>query len=343
MIHYLCTRAHPYPIQSYLETWRRDMRWRVSIEFYEDLPYRRIAGGGTYVFSDLERLSDAQRELAQSFWEQLKQAGCRVLNEPRRALRRYDLLKLLSEQGINLFRAYWMNEPHNGLRFPVFIRQENDHTGSLTALLNDEAELSAAMRQVLGQGRDPRHLLIVEYCHTADATGTFRKYSVMRIGDAMIPRHVLFSDNWVNKSPGLTVDPQMVGEETAYQKLNPHEPEVRNIFDIAHIDYGRIDYTMLDRKITVWEINTNPMLMALPEKCCPERLPGQARSAQKMCEALEALDSDGEGVAVRFPRALLKQLGASRTKQLAAAAGRQIKRLKNVPKVRQLVERLRGL
>lgn len=343
MIHYLVTREHPYTIQHYLETWRRELLGRVSIEFYEDVPYRRRAGGGTYIFSDLERLSEAQRELAQSFWEQLKQAGRRVLNEPRKALRRYDLLRTLSEKEINSFRAFWLNEPHNGVKFPVFIRQENEHTGSLTGLLNDEAELSKAMRQVVVAGYNARALLIVEYRHTADAAGTFRKYSVMRIGDALVPRHVLFSREWVNKSPGLVIDPQMVGEETAYQKHNPHEAELRGIFDMAHIDYGRIDYAFVDGKINVWEINTNPVVMPLPEKCAPERLPGQARSARKMAEALEAINSTGPEVAVRFSAELLGRLGIGRAHQLAASAGRQIKRLKRVPVLRSWIQHLKRL
>jgi len=343
MIHYLCTRAHPYPIQGYLETWRRDFRERVSIEFYEDLPYRRSTSGGTYIFSDIERLTDEQRKLAQSFWEQVKQRGNRVLNEPSRVLRRYDLLKLFSEKGINRFHAYWMNQPHNGLHFPVFIREENEHTGSLTALLKDEAELSKAMREMLVSGRDARNLLIVEFCDTSDSTGTFRKYSAMRIGEAMIPRHVLFSGDWVNKAPGAEIDPRMVGEETQYQTQNPHEAELHRIFEMAHIDYGRIDYSMLDGRITVWEINTNPVLMSLPEKCAYERLPGQARSAQRMYEALKAIDVEGNQMPVRFPRALLKQLGASPTRQAAAEVGRQIKRLKNVGWLRESVQRLKRL
>ena len=46
-------------------------------------------------------------------------------------------------------------------------------------------------------------------------------------------------------------------------QTNPHEAELRAIFKLARIDYGRIDYGIKDGQIQVWEINTNPMLLKL--------------------------------------------------------------------------------
>ncbi len=42
-----------------------------------------------------------------------------------------------------------------------------------------------------------------------------------------------------------------------YFKINPHEPELREIFRLAKIQYGRVDYSILNGTIQVWEINTN--------------------------------------------------------------------------------------
>jgi len=41
---------------------------------------------------------------------------------------------------------------------------------------------------------------------------------------------------------------------------------LRRIFDIAGIDYGRIDYSLRDGAVETWEINTNPvhMVAAVP-------------------------------------------------------------------------------
>ena len=35
------------------------------------------------------------------------------------------------------------------------------------------------------------------------------------------------------------------------------------MFQIAGIDYGRIDYSMLDGEPQVWEINTNPTVLKI--------------------------------------------------------------------------------
>jgi hypothetical protein len=44
-----------------------------------------------------------------------------------------------------------------------------------------------------------------------------------------------------------------------YIQRNPHEAELRTIFDRARIEFGRIDYTFVDGRLVVYEINTNPM------------------------------------------------------------------------------------
>jgi len=41
---------------------------------------------------------------------------------------------------------------------------------------------------------------------------------------------------------------------------NPHESWLRETFALARIDFGRIDYGLLDGVPQVWEINTNPTL-----------------------------------------------------------------------------------
>jgi len=52
-------------------------------------------------------------------------------------------------------------------------------------------------------------------------------------------------------------------EEMHYLQSNPHQAELRRIFDLANIRFGRIDYAVADRCIQVWEINTNPRLESI--------------------------------------------------------------------------------
>ncbi len=341
MIHYLVTRAHAYTMRTYLETWQRDLSGRVSFEFYEDFPYRHHIAGGTYIFSDLERLNAAQLEVAQAYADQLRQGGGKILNQPRNVLRRYELLKLMHEKGINGFNVYRLNDSRTALRFPVFVREENEHTGSLTELLQTEAELEKAITELTVAGKDARHLLIVEYCHTADSGGMFRKYAAMKINDKLVPRHVLFSSGWVDKHPDV-VDMGKIGEELAFLKLNPHENELREAFALARIDYGRVDYSVVDGKVTIWEINTNPVILASPGKCEPDRLPGQARSARGIAEAFELIDSptNGQVIDLKWDRKLMRDLGIGAGDEFAAAVKQGLKR---VPGIQLLREKLRAL
>ena len=59
--------------------------------------------------------------------------------------------------------------------------------------------------------------------------------------------------------------------EARYVAENPHADEIRKIFEIARIDYGRIDYSLKNGQIRVWEINTNPVIAA------PKNLDGGLR------------------------------------------------------------------
>ncbi|HEX8522181.1 MAG TPA: hypothetical protein VF669_07985 [Tepidisphaeraceae bacterium] len=326
MIHYLVTRDHAYTMQTFLETWNRDTVGRVSFEVYEDLPYWRHIAGGTYIFSDLERLSAPQLRLAQSYADQLRRHGAKIINEPRHVLRRYDLLKLMNQTGINPFGVYRLNEPRAGLKFPVFVREENEHTGSLTDLLQTEAELQQAIAALIAKGDDSRQLLIVEYCHTADEQGIFRKYAAMKIDGKIIPRHVLFSGEWVDKHPDV-LDVQKLAEEAAYLKLNPHREELAAIFELAKIEYGRIDYAYADGQVIVWEINTNPVIAPVPSKCDPERLPGQARSANAISAALESLDTptNGQVIDLHYDRQLIRDVGVSPIREATAKAKRMMR------------------
>jgi hypothetical protein len=50
----------------------------------------------------------------------------------------------------------------------------------------------------------------------------------------------------------------MTEEEERFVTSNPHAELLREIFRIAHIDFGRVDYGIVNGRIEVFEINTNP-------------------------------------------------------------------------------------
>src|SRR4051812_5809039 len=97
MIRILLRRAHAYTVQYYLDTWGRDLRGTVRPMYYEDLAFGGRLKPGTYVFADLERLDDSYLAFAKQIWELLsaRPQSFRALNNPSKALRRYDLLRTL--------------------------------------------------------------------------------------------------------------------------------------------------------------------------------------------------------------------------------------------------------
>jgi hypothetical protein len=59
------------------------------------------------------------------------------------------------------------------------------------------------------------------------------------------------------KAADLT-EPAHLAEELAYIDSNPHAGILGEVCRLANIGYGRIDYSLLDGRVQVWEINTTP-------------------------------------------------------------------------------------
>ena len=292
MIHYLARAEHNYPVGDYLKSWGGPSHPVIKILAYEGLP--TILPRGTYIFSDLERLTSSQSELMADLRDQLGAAGdgIRLLNHPIRSLRRFALLRQLSEAGRNGFRVFRASERLDDVRFPVFLRRADEHDGSATGLLRDPREVDQAIVRALLAGIELKDVLIVEFCDTSQGSGRFRKYSAFRVGDQIIPRHLIFSEKWMQKLPDI-LDPAAIAEERAYLESNPHERELREIFDRAQIDYGRIDYGVLDDRVQVWEINTNPIVMLPRDRYQRQHLPAQEFFAERIRSAFVAIDTSG--------------------------------------------------
>lgn len=334
MIHVLLTRAHSYTVQHYLETWGRDLRAFVRTLCYEDLAFGCLLKPGTYVFADLERLDDAQLDLAKHIWRTLaaRPEAFRLLNDPSKALRRYELLKALHANGTNKFQAYRLNNGAVPRKFPLFLRRESEHDGAISPLLHSAEELDRAVAESTAKGVRREDLLVVEYCDTADENGVYRKYSAFRVGDHLLARHALFSRKWVVKLADET-EAKWVEEERQYLESHPHEAELRKIFDLAKIDYGRIDYSMLDGQIQVWEINTNPNITSPPMKIAAGRLPTQWVFMKQLQDAFEAADlkADGAAVWLRVDASLSRRLNITPVRRLKQVAARGVRWLARRP------------
>ncbi|MEX2200108.1 MAG: hypothetical protein WD711_01835 [Dongiaceae bacterium] len=261
MPYYLATQKHFYTIRLFRE---RVSRGREVLEpvSYEEMG-KKVFNRRAVIFGDIDRLTiPAVEQMSQHyrrFGNRLPAAA--LINNPARVMGRYELLRRLYERGINSFNVYRLSEAREPERYPVFLRRDSGHDGANSELLNNQAELRIGIETMLAAGIPRSDILIVEYLDYRSADGRFRKYGTFRIGSRLIPAQVEISDKWVIKLPAL-LDAATIEEEYSYvSSKNPHDALLREIFRQAGIGYGRMDYTLVDGKPQIFEINTNPVII----------------------------------------------------------------------------------
>jgi hypothetical protein len=298
MIQFFAKRCDLVP--GFFDSWAPESRSHVRSVPYEKFPVWESFPAGVCVFMDLERLEPDELSLAVKLSDALRTRpeSYTVFNEPRRYLGRFNLLKMLHTERINEFQTRRIHELNGNIKFPVFLRNESDHDGPVTPLLHSRGELDRALAQSVL--RDPslrKHLIAIEFCDCSEG-GVFRKYSAMKVGDALIPRHILFSKEWVTKKPDVVTE-KYVAEEMDFIRKFPHAEQVAKVFQLAGLDYGRVDYGVRDGRIQVWEINTNPVIVPSREEVDPRRMPAQSESARRIAEAIVALSERHKNHAAR--------------------------------------------
>ena len=270
MIVYLISADHAYTVRSYLRQWVSPReKEAIQIVFYEETPWGWLHLPATYIFTDIERLSAGESAAAAAYAETLLACGYRVLNRPAKVATRLELQNRLYARGINPFRQ-WPRASFQQSRFPAFLRRANTHAGSLGDLIHDSGQLMDRLNSLPASERLAADLILVEFCDTKDDQGRYHKFSAMRVGEAIVPRHVFTSLNWMLKIPDI-LDAQAVALECEFVRHFPHHDALQNVFAIGGIDFGRVDYSVQDGKIRVWEINTNPGLMPGRKKLSENR------------------------------------------------------------------------
>jgi hypothetical protein len=304
MIYYFATREHTYTIQWFLADWA-SLRLKKHLQFvpYDLLPDVQGIAPATIILSDLDRLNSFQLKIVRDFCNQITAADKNVpiINHPRSVVGRYRFLRKLYELGYNKFNVYRISDVGNGPCYPVFLRMDNDHKGPCSKLLYNSQQLDRAIFKAKMHGFDRRHIMLVEYCDTRDAVGYYRKYSAFRIRDQIIPGHLIFNNDWLVKEGKPPFETSHEDEKAVYLRENPHKEKIYEIFELAGVNYGRIDYSILNGTIQTWEINTNPILNQPRRKLMKERkdiIPAKEKLAIRLEENLMSLNygDDIEGV-----------------------------------------------
>jgi len=289
VITFWVNRDGQFGLENYQSHRGRAIADRFEARVYEDIAGDRVSiSTGAQIFAGLDQVTSAQRELVSVLWDAHAAAAPRSprLNDPRRTLLRFELLQRLCEEGLNRFRVYRIDQADEVARFPVFIRHIHRHNGPATRLVHSPEELGRLITALRIRGRRMRDHMIVEYCDVSGPDGLFRKYAAFKVGRHIIPSHVFASPNWIVKSVRNEPTEESVQEGLRFQHENPHGAWLAKVFDIAGIDYGRVDYGVAAGVPQVWEINLNATL---------GRAEGQSRHAN-LAPALKALRDSGRDI-----------------------------------------------
>ncbi|HLX69399.1 MAG TPA: hypothetical protein VKV04_07215 [Verrucomicrobiae bacterium] len=106
-------------------------------------------------------------------------------------------------------------------------------------------------------------------------------------------------------------DGDKVQRQREFLEKNPHASALREIFDLARIEYGRCDYSVVNGRLQVWEINTNPIIMRAREEYRPAEVVNQEHFAQKIRPAFQAIDLPADPqlkIPIHFDRTLLDNM-----------------------------------
>jgi hypothetical protein len=282
-----------------------------SVESYDQFLRRKVVAAGTYIFTDLERLTPWELRVASEAYRVLSSDGrCRILNNPARVMTRYELLRSLRAEGINSFDVIRGDERRWPEKYPVFVRHEQDHGAPLSRdLWKNRQELQAALERVRMEGTPMRGLLIVGYAGEPFDGPWFRKLNSFRVGNAVFAHHVVVEDNWNVKygQQGVKFPEEFKLFEQKFVSEKWYADVVGRAFSVAGIEYGRADFGIVDNRLEIYEINTNPHISADPGSPSPTRRTTLAMATKKFCEALAALDQSNSRGTVPMRGVLLDE------------------------------------
>ncbi len=266
MIYYICTARHAYTVGVLLSYYGPALDDTMRVLPYEWLELLAPRPGDVVIWTDLDRLSAVEAAKATELRDRIATSGDGVmqLNHPTRSAGRFKLLRDLHLRGVNAFNVYRFDEATPDMAFPVFIRKERGTSRHPPDLLDDWPAVQASMADHLKRGGDTGDLMIIEFSAKPGTDGRFRMYSIFRFGDDVFPQGCEFSEGWFVKFDPRIGDEATRREDQEYRKSNPHAEIVRPLFEAAEIEFGRMDYGIVDGRIQVFEINTNPTLVSQP-------------------------------------------------------------------------------
>ena len=261
MVLFVLAKSNRFTIENYKKRQGQRVSHLIKIVLYNKISELDGSECSAIIFGDLERLSAAQRKLIVGLCDEIKSKypELPIYNDPGLVMNRFDLLRHLYESKSNHFNVHRLSEPLQDIRYPVFIREENEHTGALSELIWNFNKLSKNVIRLFYLGYSPRNLLIVEFCDVSDENQIYHKFTAYKIGKHIMARRMDWNEHWVVKANRqVTQSEKWFVDSLFYLNNNPHKKWLNDVFEKAHINYGRADYALLGEKEQLWEININP-------------------------------------------------------------------------------------
>jgi hypothetical protein len=138
-------------------------------------------------------------------------------------------------------------------------------------------------------------LLIIEYAAEPLPGGIFRKLSVFRIADRLLGYTCVHDHQWIVKygQRGIATQ-EMYEEEHRFVAEHTFAEAMRPVFELAGIEYGRVDFGILGGRPQIYEINSNPDLK-LRHNPSPVPLRNESNELfrHNYLQALRAIDTVG--------------------------------------------------
>jgi hypothetical protein len=271
----------------------------------------------TYILTDFDRLSPRELQFAAELYGKIKAAGWLVFNDAARIRQRYAMLRRLKEAGINRFGAYRLESGELPERYPAFLRNECDHFGPLTGLLEDEASLTAEAERLIAAGHPERNLIAVEYAAEPIGPDLYRRLGAFRVGERIVPTVSAHQASWTAKQGQKGIARQEdYDAENLYVRTNPYAEIIRRAFEIARIEYGRADFGIVNGEVQVYEINTNPSIGAgRRDHPFPIRNASLGIAWSAYLDAMRAIDTTGEGPPLSLTGATFRERMAFRLRR----------------------------
>jgi len=259
MIYFFTTASHQSTLDGIVKSPYR--KAAVKVRSYSWLFRQSTIRAAACVFTDFDRLHHHELAMAGNLFQQLRMGGIRVLNDPARSCQREELLYRLHKAGLNRFRAYPAALDPVPSRFPVFLKCTSHHKQDFQDLIADQTTLNRRLEELRDAGFPLQYMLVIEFINREHRENIYRRSTVYRIGDRMIAANPVTEANPFVKYGDIRLATEDdLAASVKEMTENPYAPHMHRVFEIARIDYGRVDFGFDNDRPAVYEINTNPSI-----------------------------------------------------------------------------------